>query len=207
VKFRLTRKRIFAGLAAVLLALGFFISGFVASIHTKRTVRSDVRKAYLAQAGDATPAERTGVLVALRDFQDGYVKRDPEELDGFMNRLFVKDEDVLLLGTDNGEWVRGYSAVSEFIRTDWTSWGEFRFSVDDSIVWCTGDVAWIVSVGTVREHGSERPVRFSAILTRRGTGWRFRQMHFQWDDSRPDDVSLFHPRTYFTLLKRVLQSV
>ena len=204
---RLTYKKIFAGLAALLLAFGFLILGFVASRHTKPPVRSDVRKAYLARVGDATPSDRSSVLVALREFQDGYVKRDPKELDTFMNLLFVKDEDVLLLGTDSGEWIRGYSAVSEFIRTDWTSWGDFRFSVDDSIVWCAGDVAWIVSIGTVGEHGSERPVRFSAILTRHGSNWHFRQMHFQWDDSAPDDVSLRHPRTYFTLLKRVLQAV
>lgn len=204
--FRLTYKRFFGGLAAVLLAFGFFSLGFVASRHTKATVKSDVRKAFLTRAGDATPADRAGVLLALREFQDGYVKRDPKELDAFMSRLFVKDNDVLLLGTNSGEWVRGYSAVSEFIKTDWTSWGDFRFSADDSIVWCKGDVAWIASVATVREHKSERPVRFSAILTRTGTDWRFRQLQFQWDDWTPDDVSLLHPRTYHTLLKRILQS-
>ncbi len=205
--FRLTYKRGLAGLAVFLFACGFFILGFISSRHVKMKVRSDVRKAYLAQQGDATPTERTSVLATLREFQEGYVRRDPKELEAFMNRLFLKDEDVLLLGTDSGEWVRGNSAVAEFIRTDWTSWGDFRFAVDDSIVWCTGDVAWIVSVGTLGEHGSERPLRFSAILTRRGSDWRFRQLHFQWDDSAPDDVSLFHPRTYFTLFKRVLQSV
>lgn len=203
---RLTYKRILAGLAAALVALGFFILGFVASRYSRKTVRSDVGRAYLAKAGDATPAERTAVLLALRKFQDGYVKRDPNDVDAFMSRLFVKNEDILLLGTNSGEWVRGYPAVSEFIKGDWTNWGDFRFSVDDSIVWCKGDVAWIVSAATVREHKSERPVRFSAILTRSGNEWRFRQLQFQWDDWTRDDVSVLHPRTYLTLLKRVLQS-
>ena len=78
---------------------------------------------------------RAGVLAALTDFQKGYVKRDPKELDAFMNRLFPKKDDILLLGTDAGEWARGYPAVGEFIRADWMNLGDFRFAVDDSVVW------------------------------------------------------------------------
>ena len=100
---------------------------------------SDLRKQYL-QAGDAPLSVRAGVLAALTDFQEGYVKRDPKELDAFMNRLFPKNDDILLLGTDAGEWARGYPAVGEFIRTDWLNWGDFKFAVDDSIVWSSGDV-------------------------------------------------------------------
>jgi hypothetical protein len=206
VTLRLSLSRILFGLSALLLAFGFFILGFTSSRHLKAQ-RSDVRKTYLAQSGNANPAERSSVLAALTEFQEGYVKRNPQDLDAFMDRLFLKGDDVLLMGTDSGEWRRGYSAVAEFIKTDWTSWGDFRFAVDDSIVWCSGDVAWIVSIGTLRESGSERPLRFSAILTRRGNDWRFRQLHFQWDDSAPDDISLLHPRSYITLFKRILQSV
>jgi hypothetical protein len=207
VKFRSTYRTALAVLAAVLLAYSFFILGFISSRHLKTAVQSDVRKAYLAQPGNATQADRAGVLAALREFQEGYVKRDPKELDSFMNHLFLKGDDVLLQGTDSGEWVRGYSAVGDFIRADWAGWGDFRFDVDDSIVWSTGDVAWIASVGTLRDHGSERPLRFSAILTRHGNGWRFRQVHFQWGDSTPDSASPFSPHTYITLFKWVLHSV
>ena len=207
MRFRLTLKRVFAGLAALLLAFGFFSLGFISNRHLKTAVRNDARKAYLAQAGNATPTERTAVLSALREFQDGYVKRDPAQLDAFMNRLFVKDDDVLLMGTDSGEWRRGYSQIADFIRTDWTNWGDFRFAVDDSIVWCSGDVAWVVSTGTLRDQGSERPLLFSAILTRHGGDWRFRQLHFQWNDSAPGTTGLLNPRTYVTLFKSVLQSV
>ena len=203
---RASYRRVLVGFAALLLAFSFFILGFIASRHAKTVVRSDVRKEYLAQPGDATPADRAGVLTALREFQQGYVKRDPKELDTLMNHLFLKDDDVLLQGTDSGEWVRGYSAVGEFIRSDWTGWGDFRFDVDDSIVWCTGDVAWIASVGSLRQHDSERPLRFSAVLTRQGNDWRFRQLHFQWDDSTPGSASPFSPRTYVTLFKWLLHS-
>jgi hypothetical protein len=203
----LIQKRIAIVLAALLLAFGSFAFGFISRSHVKMEVQTDVRKKYLAQQGNATPVERSEVLATLREFQEGYVKRDPKAVDTFMDRLFVNDEDVLLMGTDRGEWARGYPAVAEFIKNDWNGWGDFRFAVEDSIVWCTGDVAWIVSLGREREHGTERPVRFSAILTRNGGAWHFRQVHFQWDDSAPDDASLLQTRTYLTLFRWVLRSV
>ena len=100
VSFGLTRKRISCTLTIALFVLGAFTFGFVSSLHLKSAVSSDLRKQSLLQAGDAPLAVRAGVLAALRDFQEGYVKRDPKELDSFMNRLFPKKDDILLMGTD-----------------------------------------------------------------------------------------------------------
>jgi SnoaL-like domain len=205
VAFSLTRKRIFSVLTIALFVLAAFTFGFVASLHLKSAVSSDLRKQYLLQAGDAPLSVRVGVLAALRDFQEGYVKRDPKELDSFMNRLFPKEDDILLLGTDAGEWARGYPAVGEFIRADWMNWGDFRFAVDDSVVWSSGDVAWIASIGAVHEHGSDRPLRFSAILTRNGGIWVFREVHFQWDDRDPSPADLLRASTHLKLLSWLLQ--
>jgi SnoaL-like domain len=205
VRFGFNGRRLLTALTIVLLVLGAFIFGFVSSLHLKSFEPQDVRKQYLLPAGDAPAAIRAGVQAALREFQEGYVKRNPKELDSFMNRLFAKDDDVLLLGTDSGEWTRGYSAVATFIKTDWLEWGDFRFAVDDSLVWSSGNVAWIASVGTVHEHGSDRPVRFSAILTRNGEAWLFRQVHFQWDDRDASSADLFHLTTHLRLAKWVLQ--
>jgi len=141
----------------------------------------------------------------LRAFQEGYIRRDPKELDSFMNRLFPANDDILLLGTDADEWVRGYSAVAEFIRADWLKWGDFRFAVDDSIVWSTGDVAWIASVGVVHGGRADRPLRFSAILTRQGRNWVFRQVHFQWDDRDPRSSDILRASTYLKLFRMMLQ--
>jgi hypothetical protein len=40
-----------------------------------------------------------------------------------MNRLLPKNDDILHLGIGAGEWVRGYPAVGEFVRTGWLNWG------------------------------------------------------------------------------------
>ena len=207
MRFGLTGKRIFSTLAITVLLLGAFLFGFVSSHHLKGSITSDLRQQYQLQAGDAPASVRTEVLVALNDFQQGYVRRDPKELDAFMNRLFPRNNDVQLLGTDAGEWVRGYSAVAEFIRADWLNWGDFRFAVDDSIICSSGDVAWITSVGVMRDHGVDHPLRFSAVLTRNGSNWVFRQVHFQWDARDPGVVDLLRPRTQLKLFRWVFQSI
>jgi hypothetical protein len=207
VTLGLTRKGVLSVLAAVLLMFGGFAFGFVSCLHMKSVASGDRRHRYLLQTGDAPAPVREEVLVALRAFQEGYTRRDPKDLDSFMHRLFPENSDILLLGTDADEWVRGYRPVAEFIRTDWLKWGDFRFAVDDSIIWSSGDVAWIASVGVVREQGVDRPLRFSAILTRNGNNWLFRQVHFQWDARDPSPSDVLRASTYLKLVKLVLRHI
>jgi hypothetical protein len=207
VVFRLTRKRIFSALAIALLTYGGFAFGFVSSLRLKSTASSELRHQYLLQAGDAPPPVRAEVLASLRAFQEGYRKRDPGELDSFMRRLFSENDDILIMGTDAGEWVRGYGAAAHFIKEDWQYWGDFRFEVDDSVVWSDGDVAWIASAGVAHWQRADRPVRFSAILTRHGHNWLFRQVHFQWDDRDPRPADLLRLSTYPKLGRLVLKRI
>jgi hypothetical protein len=183
------------------MAMCGFVFGFIACLHSKSTPNPELRELELRQAGDAPPAVRAGVLASLRAFQEGYVKRDPGNLDAFMSRLFPRDGDVLILGTEGGtaEWVRGYPAAATLIREDWRDWGNFRFNVDGSIISSSGDVAWVATVGSVNFKGIERPIRFSATLARNGDNWLFRQMQFQWDDQEPEALAVFHPHTYLRL--------
>jgi hypothetical protein len=182
VTLEVTRKRVLAALAAVLFVLCGFALFFGFLLRRSAVAQPDFHAQVLRQRGNAPPAVQAGVLAALRDFQDGYVHRDPRILDAFMGRLFEKNDDVLILGTGRSEWSRGYGAATEFIRRDWTMWGDFRFAVDDSIVSSYGDVAWVATIGTVHFRRSDRQVRFSAVLTRHGDKWLFRQMQFQYED-------------------------
>lgn len=201
-----TRKTMFwivSALAGSFLVAGGFAFGFVACLHLNSFASDDLRRQYL-QNGDAPALVRARVIVKLKGFQDGYVRRDPKELDSFVHRLFPDNDEILLLGTDAGEWVRGHRAVEEFIGDDWAKWGDFRFAVDDTVVWSSGDVAWVASVGAVNEQGVDRPLRSSAILTRQGNDWLFRQVNFQWDDRTPRAGDLLHASTYLRLFSLVL---
>ncbi len=177
----LTRKRICSVLVAGMLGLGGIVFCSAAYWHRNNAADRDLLAQNLRQAGDAPAAVQQGVRVALHAFQEGYSRRDPKDLNAFMSRLFVQSDDILILGTDRSEWVRGYPAAAEFIKADWMGWGDFRFGVDDAIICSVGDVAWVASVGTVHTSAGDRPVRFSAILTRHGNDWHFRQVHFQWE--------------------------
>ena len=201
---RKTKFWIVSALAGCFLMAGGFAFGFVACLHLKSFASDELRRQYLLQKGDAPALVRAKVIASLRAFQDGYVRRDPKELDSFVHRLFADNDEILLLGTDAGEWVRGHRAVAEFIGDDWAKWGDFRFAVDDSVVWSSGDVAWIASVGVVNEQGVNRPLRFSAILTRHGSDWLFRQVSFQWDDRNPRAWDILHASTYLRLFRLVL---
>ena len=117
------RKTIVAGLSIILLISGAFVFGFASSLHLKRSTSEEFRRQCLLQKGDAPESVRAEVLVALRTFQEGYRKRDPKELDAFMQLLFQETGNPLLLGTDTGEWVSGYRSVGQFIREDWLKWG------------------------------------------------------------------------------------
>jgi hypothetical protein len=185
----------------VALVLGSFVLGFVSSLRLKSVTSRDIAQHYLLKAGDAPASVRTQVLAALTAFQEGYVNRNPQFLDSFMSRLFSETNDVLLMGTDADEWIRGYPAVREFIKRDWLNWGDFRLALDNAIVWSSGDVAWVASIGMVHERLSKRPVRFSAILVRNGDDWRFRKLQFQYDERDPRLSDLLRPHTYLNLLK------
>jgi SnoaL-like domain len=201
-----TRKYIFLPVAATLFLLCGFAAGFLACVSLRGSSLQKTISPQLLQPADAPAAVRAGVLDSLRAFQDGYIKRDQRDLDSFLSRLFPRDGDVLILGTEGGtaEWIRGYPFAARFIARDWRDWGDFRFDVDRSLVWSGGDVAWVASTGSVRFKGSYRPVRITAIMTQEGGRWVFRQLQFQWDESNPDAGDILHLHTYLRLAHMAL---
>ena len=190
MKLEVTKKRVFTALIFLLSCLCGLAVLFQTVQHKGASTPADLHAEVLRQPGDAPPAVKAGVQAALRDFQDGYIHRDPKNLDAFMDRLFEKNDDLLILGTGRLEWSRGFPAAVDFVRNDWASWGDFRFNVDDAIVSSHGDVAWVATVGTVQFRRSNQQVRLSAVLTRHGNKWLFQQMQFQYEDRPVTPASL-----------------
>jgi SnoaL-like domain len=194
--WRLTRSQI---LAAVLIGFGLATGGFLAGWHlSRRPVGFGHPVHYLIQRGNAQEPLRAEVIASIRAFQSGYTKRDPAMLPTFMEQLFPKDQDILVLGTDSGEWIEGYQRVGDFIAGDWRGWGDVRLDVDNAMVSADNDVAWVTTIGTVGT-GSlpTRAIRFAAVLTRSNGRWLFRHIQFQWDDT---------PETLGELLRRSIRS-
>jgi SnoaL-like domain len=180
--FPLRRPALITALA-LLSAISGFACGWIAKKHMRVSLPEEVRKQYLQQPGDAPLEVRSGVVLALRELQEGYRERDANGIDMFMSRLFAKNADVLILGTDGGEWERGYSQAADFINSDWKYWGDVRFATDDAVISSSGNVAWISTVGDVNWKGTSRALRLSAVLVRSGDHWLFRELQFQWDEN------------------------
>jgi hypothetical protein len=178
---KLTRSQV---LVLAFIGLALATSGFVMGWHlSRRPIGPGYPTHYLDQKGDAPKQVRTAVLVSLRAFQSGYVKRDPAVLPAFMEQLFPKDQDILVLGTDSGEWIEGYQRVGDFIANDWRYWGDVRLDVENAMISADNDVAWLTTLGTVSSGSSPpRVIRFTAVLTLSNGRWLFRHVQFQWDE-------------------------
>lgn len=191
---------------AATLALGFLVFGFMTGwLASRRLIIAPNLATQTGAApitGDAPESLRHEVLRVLQGFQDGYTKRDPGELDDFMHRLFRSGNDTLVLGTEPGEWIRGYDRVQRFIANDWANWGNVRLEVQTATVSAAGDVAWLATQGSVYFDGSPHPIRFTGVLTRDDGSWLFSQVQFQWDERPPMFRELFQPKVLWRLRLR-----
>jgi len=133
--------------------------------------------------GSAPPMVREAVLAQLRAFQEGYARRDPAAVPGFVERLFSR-EHPLVLGTMPREIFAGTDRVEQVVRTDWESWGDCHFQVDESHVSAAGDVAWFATPGSVTFDLSRflvLPLRLTGVMVNENASWRIRQAQFQFD--------------------------
>src|ERR1700722_20193838 len=114
---RLARSRIVSALVGLALATGGFLMG--CHLSRKPIIFFGHPPDYLTQKGDAQEPVRAGVLSSIRAFQSGYSKKDPASVPAFMDVLFPKEGDILVLGTNSGEWVAGYQKVGDFFANGW----------------------------------------------------------------------------------------
>jgi hypothetical protein len=192
----LTRSRLLVSLLiGIALATGSFLGGWHLS---RRPIGFGHPVQVLGYKGDAQEPVRAEVLASIRAFQSGYTKRDPAILPTFMEQLFPKDQDILVLGTDSGEWIEGYARVGDFIAGDWRGWGDVRLDVDNAMVSADNDVAWVTTMGTVGSGSlTTRAIRFAAVLTRSNGRWLFRHIQFQWDDRAETLAELIRRSIHF----------
>jgi hypothetical protein len=138
---------------------------------------------YPHSMGNASNGVRSEILAVLQAFQEGYERRDPEQVAPFMERLFSR-HDVLILGTMPQEVVIGFDEATRLVRADWAGWGDCSFAVDTARVSADGDVAWFSTVGYVEFDLSRLlvlPLRLAGTLAKEDGLWRFRQLQFQFD--------------------------
>jgi hypothetical protein len=139
---------------------------------------------FVFSKGNAPENLRSEVLQQLRTFQEGYTKRDVSKVQSFAGQLFSKDN-IVIIGTGGPkETMVGYGKSAGLVKSDWESWGDCRFLMDNAQISASGSTAWFSTVGTVNREGSSLtrysvPLILSGILVKENGIWKLQQMQFQ----------------------------
>ena len=86
----------------------------------------------------------------LNIFEEAYIQRDISKVDSFMEALFDKNENVIVLGTSCSELCLGYEEVKEIFSGDWEYWGDLRIKADEATIVPLGNTALIHTTGTIK---------------------------------------------------------
>jgi hypothetical protein len=133
--------------------------------------------------GNAPDSTRIDIVSQLWKFQDGYLKRDPKNIDAFMQSLYSRDN-ILILGTMPKEVYTGFDNAARLVKTDWESWGDCRFGIESANISSSGNTAWFSTRGYVEFDLSSLlilPLRLSGIMVKEEKVWKFQQQQFQFD--------------------------
>ena len=147
----------------------------------EKIVLSPAKASY--SKGNSPDSVRMEIIEQLRKFQDGYSKRDPNNIDTFMQSLYSKDN-ILILGTMPNEVYPGYEKAIELVKADWESWGNCKFEIDSANISSLGNTAWFSTKGYVEFDLPKLlvlPLRLTGIMVKEDQGWKFRQQQFQFD--------------------------
>ncbi|MEG2290639.1 MAG: nuclear transport factor 2 family protein [Clostridium sp.] len=98
------------------------------------------------------------VRKVLQVFQDGYIKKDVNSVDEYMNEVFLLNEDLLIIRTDAGELCFGVDAARCIVESDWKYWGDFKFNVDNPMISVNGDVAYFTTKAFLKIIASDKKI-------------------------------------------------
>jgi hypothetical protein len=100
----------------------------------------------------------------LNIFNEAYIKRDINEIDSFMGKLFDNDESVTVVGTCDGEWCIGYEEVKDIFLSDWEYWGDLRVKAEEATIIELDNTAIIYTPGTVKYSFNSRSDTYTRYL-------------------------------------------
>ncbi len=100
----------------------------------------------------------------LRKFQKGYSEKKIDEINSFMEELFLYSEEISILGTATGEIIIGKEAVKQLLKEDWLYWGDLNIDYKNAYITIDKDVAWISSKGTVNYTFEDTPERYDRYV-------------------------------------------
>ena len=137
----------------------------------------------LYERGNASDEVRLEILEQLEYFKKGYLQRDTLFLEVYMDRLFSR-ENILILGTMPGEIYSGYVDAADLVSSDWLYWGDVNLLVESSNISGSDSIAWFSMIGNVEFDISsllDLPLRVTGTMVKEEQDWKFQQLQFQFD--------------------------
>jgi len=108
--------------------------------------------------------ESLEVREVLRQFQNGYTKRDIKNIDYFVEELFIISDDTYILGTGTGELFLGIEQVKTLLKNDWEYWGDVNIDLENIHIDIENEVAWFAAAGTVKYTFQDTVERYDNYL-------------------------------------------
>jgi hypothetical protein len=108
---------------------------------------------------------KSELMEVLNVFQEAYIRRDITTIDNFMNALFDKTENVIVLGTSGSELCIGYEEVRNIFLSDWEYWGDLRINANEATIVPLGNTALIYTTGTIKYSFNSKSDTYSRYLS------------------------------------------
>lgn len=95
----------------------------------------------------------------LENFQELYTKKDISQIDNFVKNSFSLKEGFSVLGSGMSEWCYNIDDIKALIKSHFSNennyWREIDFKFKEAKVFANENVAWVVSIGNIRNTLSE----------------------------------------------------
>ncbi|MCC7550641.1 MAG: nuclear transport factor 2 family protein [Methanobacterium sp.] len=114
----------------------------------------------------------------LDDYAQAYRDKD---LDGML-KLFIPDDDLVVIGSGFDEWIKGSEELRSGFERDMAQADDIRVKFRDITVSAAGAVAWISGhmnmEAMVKGRDVYLPGRLSAVVEEREGKWLFAHLHY-----------------------------
>lgn len=110
---------------------------------------------------------RNQVLEVIDKLQKGYLDRDIDGVDLFIEEVFTREPDMTILGTSTDEFCIEVDGIKELLVGDWEGWGDVALNRDSLQLINNDDYICFFTQGTVNysfEHSKERDIRYVDYL-------------------------------------------
>lgn len=100
----------------------------------------------------------------IKNLQQGYSERSINNIYEFMEKLFIKDESLWVLGTSTEELFFETEEVKNLFESDWQYWGDVFINYEEAYVGIKNDLAWFAAKATLKQSFEDSKERYESYV-------------------------------------------